>query len=467
MPASDKRKEERKTLSRAQAWKDGLVGGKAWKWKAGLGRGRGRGDGGGRGGGRGGRFGGGGHHHEGSADDDRWTQEDIEPTGGAGDESDSDPLAKLGARDPHEALMASLRGDHGDAFAATSSDESDDDEPESDDEPDADPASDGDGDAGADATLADAHTDDEGDTIEGIVDEHGNPVEMDEDVDLSDDGEDGEDGEESHSESDGDTAGDSDGIPDADPPSDDEAPASEGDDEDEVQSDDEMEGKLGASSNGGSIGGINQAHPHGLGADHTLARHLRRTVDQDAADAIALTAPKYKPVTGTRGKDTGGKKDARRDRGRWEADKTALNDARDGETIPVLHSSPPDVPLGLPAKLKERWNALYDPTGTAALNKKYKKALGAKGQSKDPKVEEAKAKRAEAVAAAPAAPFKSALQSELFALMDTYKDVTYTARTPPGTTRKEPVNSDGSGGGGDEVMDAYLLHVMNHVMRTR
>ena len=87
---------------------------------------------------------------------------------------------------------------------------------------------------------------------------------------------------------------------------------------------------------------------------------------------------------------------------------------------------------GLPAKLKERWNALYDPTGTAALNKKYKKALGAKGQSKDPKVEEAKAKRAEAVAAAPAAPFKSALQSELFALMDTYKDVTYTARAPPG-----------------------------------
>ena len=313
MPASDKRKEERKTLSRAQAWKDGLVGGKAWKWKAGLGRGRGRGDGGGRGGGRGGRFGGGGHGHEGSADDDRWTAEGDEPTAGAGDESDSDPLAKLGTRDPHEALMASLRGDHGDAFAATSSDESDDDEPESDDEPDADPASDGDGDAGADATLADAHTDDEGDTIEGIVDEHGNPVEMEEGLDLSDDEDDGEDGEESHSESDADTAGDSDGIPDADPPSDDEAPASEGDDEDEVQSDDEMEGgKLGASS----IGGINQAHPHGLGADHTLARHLRRTVDQDAADAIALTAPKYKPVAGTRGKDTGGKKDARRDRGR-------------------------------------------------------------------------------------------------------------------------------------------------------
>ena len=45
-------------------------------------------------------------------------------------------------------------------------------------------SSDGDGDAGADATLVDAHTDDEGDTIEGIVDEHGNPVEMEEGLDV-------------------------------------------------------------------------------------------------------------------------------------------------------------------------------------------------------------------------------------------------------------------------------------------
>ena len=44
MPANEKRREERKTLSRAQAWKEGLVGGRAWKWKAG-GRGRGRGGG--------------------------------------------------------------------------------------------------------------------------------------------------------------------------------------------------------------------------------------------------------------------------------------------------------------------------------------------------------------------------------------------------------------------------------------
>ena len=42
MPANERRREERKTLSRAQAWKEGLVGGRAWKWKAG-GRGRGGG----------------------------------------------------------------------------------------------------------------------------------------------------------------------------------------------------------------------------------------------------------------------------------------------------------------------------------------------------------------------------------------------------------------------------------------
>ena len=55
----------------------------------------------------------------------------------------------------------------------------------------------------------------------------------------------------------------------------------------------------------------------------------------------------------------------------------------------------------------------------------------------------------------------------MFALMDGYVDVVYTARKPPGSAPKEPVGPDGSGGGGDDVMDAYLLHVVNHVMRTR
>ena len=51
--------------------------------------------------------------------------------------------------------------------------------------------------------------------------------------------------------------------------------------------------------------------------------------------------------------------------------------------------------------------------------------------------------------------------------MDAYKDVTYTARALPGTLPKEPLTPEGTGGGGDDVMDAYLLHVVNHVMKTR
>ena len=45
--------------------------------------------------------------------------------------------------------------------------------------------------------------------------------------------------------------------------------------------------------------------------------------------------------------------------------------------------------------------------------------------------------------------------------------MTYTARKPPGTIKRTPLKDDGSGGGGDDVMDAYLLHALSHVMRTR
>ena len=87
--------------------------------------------------------------------------------------------------------------------------------------------------------------------------------------------------------------------------------------------------------------------------------HLRRAVTQDAADAVALTAPRFKPVTGD-GDGEKNKDDA--GAGRWEADKTALEDARD-RVAPVINAPPPRAPVGLPAKLKERWNALYDPAG--------------------------------------------------------------------------------------------------------
>ena len=69
------------------------------------------------------------------------------------------------------------------------------------------------------------------------------------------------------------------------------------------------------------------------GAEHSLAMHLRRTVTQDAADAVALTAPRFKPVTGG-GDSPGGDSPGA---GRWEADKTALEDARDA-VAPVINA---------------------------------------------------------------------------------------------------------------------------------
>ena len=475
MPANEKRREERKTLSRAQAWKEGLVGGRAWKWKAG-GRGRGRGGGFAGGGGRGGRGGGGG------SDKDAPVAHELGAPGTASapaaaadaddDASDSDPVARLGARDPFEALMASLRAD-GDMDAGTSSDES------SDGDDDGGKASDGEGDddgavAGGSDDMDDNDTDDDDEEeeeegeIEGIVDEHGNPVAMEEHVEGSEDEDGSQSDDDDGDDEEAEEEEDSDGIPNADPTSDDEAPAEEGDEEDEVATDDDSDDfRDDDKVDGGEVAasGATRSSVAAPGADHSLAMHLRRTVTQDAADAVALTAPRFKPVTGD---GDGEKKKDDAGAGRWEADKTALEDARD-RVAPVINAPPPRAPVGLPAKLKERWNALYDPAGAAALNKRFKreKTPGGKGESKGVKDEEAKARRARAIAAAETASFKSTLQCELFALMDGYRDVVYTARKPPGSAPKEPVGPDGSGGGGDDVMDAYLLHVVNHVMRTR
>ena len=82
-------------------------------------------------------------------------------------------------------------------------------------------------------------------------------------------------------------------------------------------------------------------------------------------------------------------------------------------------------------------------------------------------IEAAKARAAANSAATPPAPFASKTQAEFHALLEQYRDVVYTERAAPGSIPKEPVTDDGLGGGGDDVMDAYLLHAVAHVMRTR
>jgi hypothetical protein len=112
---------------------------------------------------------------------------------------------------------------------------------------------------------------------------------------------------------------------------------------------------------------------------------------------------------------------------------------------PFFHSSPPDVPLRPSRQAQGALERALRPDRYRGVEQKVQK-----GTRRQRPIEGSEGRGGEGRSAlkpsqaAPAAPFKSALQSELFALMDTYKDVTYTARAPPGTTRKEPVNSDGS-----------------------
>ena len=141
-------------------------------------------------------------------------------------------------------------------------------------------------------------------------------------------------------------------------------------------------------------------------ATHSLARHLRREVNETVIKAIAETTPKYKPVaekvnqkavdgaTATVAKATTDKT-----QGFWERDQIATKAATvaagveitDGyaasEPVTSLSSGTtpaPHVPLGLPSKLKERWNALYDPTSSSNAAKRAKKSLAAAAKGTHP-----------------------------------------------------------------------------------
>ena len=125
------------------------------------------------------------------------------------------------------------------------------------------------------------------------------------DLNAEDDDDDDEEAEEEE---------DSDGIPNADPTSDDEAPAEEGDEEDEVATDDDSDDSRDDDKvDGGEVAasGATRSSVAAPGADHSLAMHLRRTVTQDAADAVALTAPRFKPVTGARRREEEGRRGSR------------------------------------------------------------------------------------------------------------------------------------------------------------
>jgi hypothetical protein len=115
----------------------------------------------------------------------------------------------------------------------------------------------------------------------------------------------------------------------------------------------------------------------------------------------------------------------------------------------------------LPAKVKTRWNAVRDPAAFAASAKRARNALeSVERRARETKsgkatVEAEKARAASAAAAAPSAPYASTRQAAFHALLNTYADVTFPDRAPLGEEER------------DEMMDAYLLHAVAHVTRTR
>jgi hypothetical protein len=288
--------------------------------------------------------------------------------------------------------------------------------------------------------------------------------------------------------------------------------ANEGDEEDEVVSEDEKDEDAPHAYDG---------HSEGNGkATHGLAAHLERVVDDGEARRLENRTPKFKKAKNSAAPDAAPEGAPRvgtalvsratactktiRSEGRWEFDQTAL----DGGVASALESLP-DAPRDLPSKLKERWNAARDPGVSFLSAKKQKRELqqvtlraeenqsGAGGLKLA--IDTAKAKHAAALAAAPAAPYASKRQAEFFELLQKYVDVSYAERASPGSIRtgsrvgghwgsdsetpRVDVRGDGdetdararsesaktppSSSGSDAIMDAYLLHAVSHVMRTR
>ena len=207
------------------------------------------------------------------------------------------------------------------------------------------------------------------------------------------------------------------------------------------------------------------------------ATHLRRVVDADVAARLSAAPPNINARTtttaataaSTRRPSQSPSRSRRRRRRRtlrsvspggwWEFDRIARED---GASV----RGAPSAPTARPAKLKERWNALRDPASASRAAKRARfDVKAAKGNKVA--IEAAKARAAANSAATPPAPFASKTQAEFHALLEQYRDVVYTERAAPGSIPKEPVTDDGLGGGGDDVMDAYLLHAVAHVMRTR
>ena len=445
--AAGKAAREQKKLSAAAAWKQGHVGG----------RGRGKFGGRGGGGGRGGRWGPDGRdarHRETNLDharaSDRANDGDDERDE---DDDDLDPLAAIGSGDAYSALLTSLRGgsddtpdrDYAEALAARDSDAEDSD--------------------AEDVDAEDVDEDDEDEREDGSDDANhlegrSGPTA----ADASDlDADPGPDAELDDAEP---TAGGWDNR-------DDEADAEDGDEEDAVISDEDDD-----VGDGGVGEGSPAAAANASTAKHGLATHLRRVVDADVAARLSAAPPKYKRADDDDGGDGGGdatsksksksksKKTATADAsgsvspgGWWEFDRIARED---GASV----RGAPSAPVALPAKLKERWNALRDPASASRAAKRARfDVKAAKGNKVA--IEAAKARAAANSAATPPAPFASKTQAEFHALLEQYRDVVYTERAAPGSIPKEPVTDDGLGGGGDDVMDAYLLHAVAHVMRTR
>ena len=476
-------------LTAASAWKRGHTGG----------RGRGKFRAQGRGG-RGGRGGLGGRRDEWHSADARAAAASRDdgvhpetPTAPYEDDEDDDPVKAVRAGDAYQALLASLAGSG--------------DDPADDEFADALAAND----EASDSETASASDESRGDgdveVSEGDGDEDRSSMEEEEDGDEPPD-ERGGDGDAKKASF-----------------RDDEADAREGDEEDLVAetSSDEDDSPSDSDDTNDTNDGSRRKRK---GASETkdvqkqkatdpLDAHLARRVDATVAERIKTLAPKFRPpsdvlsptrivsaFTAKKTKTTEKKehtgsfeskeKETHVRAGRWEFDQAARGDARS-----ELAEAPRDkkhrdeaaactfaadafasafgdgsdksrgfAPTDLPAKVKERWNATRDPEAHEARLKKQRRVLESvaakakKSGALDAKasVEAEKARAASELSSTPPAPYASRRQAEFHELLKTYADVTFPDRAPLGLKKS---------GAGDEMMDAYLLHAVAHVTRTR